>query len=1111
MRLNLAVAVTTRRDEGRTVYTCSTIRSQIVSTRDVVLSAALAKLAGKTRKMLSGWIEAGKPHRASPWLTESAIKGNLVRLVLTLRDRTLRWKLFIVTWPVADRYVCMATSIPDVVFEVFSLARLEERAVEVYTQWCHQLLKEGNAAPLGDVSIEGDAWLETLDVDVDAHVRTKKPAKNLLASLFGQGPVSGSDELNKVGQCLDYMHSDFSTAIGRAELVDEIDQVLMRPDRQGVLVVGPSAVGKTAIIHECVKRRTLRYQNRTGHKPQTWWISPQRLVSGMMYLGQWEQRWLAILREATKRDHILYFEDLVGLYTAGLTRDSRLCAADVLKSYLSEHRVRILGETTPEELAVLRRRDRSLADRFHLVHVPSLSASDTLPVLIEALQRVEIQNRAFFHPSVAPLVITQQEVLAPHRAFPGKAIELVKTIGTTSAIINDNLLLYQLHQRTGTSLSLLYGHLGGQSEIADTLGSKVIGQPEAIEAMSRVVIRFTQKLHSGDRPVGVLLFLGPTGVGKTESAKALTELLFLDQSHLIRIDMNEITTPMAAEQLVGSFDAPDGRLTSAVRRQPHCVILLDEIEKAHPDVFDYLLQVLGEGRLTDARGRVVDFRSAIIILTSNLGVTHQGGQLGFDSESTTNQRQTYYRAAEQFFRPEFFNRIDEVIAFRSLSEADIKNIVLLQLRLLLSRDGLKRRHVFVRIEKNALDQVVKVGFDKQLGARAVRRALESEIVQPLGDQLSELAVDRPVLMRVSHRDGRLDCSTLDLEEVSRHSQRATPTLEVLVEKARPLIDRLEKHLAKVSESLKREQSDADLRASKLTYYALHEHVFHCNDFFKAARYRLQLAASPKLSPVQGSPTGKRNTSIRGVGTKRLLRDWMADEDLRETIQTADKEHAHLELSNDSLAHRFLQHLLLASTMLSGLDGPRRWLLGMESLSRPDDSRDRSADGSLRQRLSSYYIEPEAFFLSCLQQCLESEWQYDVHPIEGIDNYSVVSGVAVSGLLQALAGLYVTESTSSGRDLCCLRAMPIDSAISDDELPGVIAAQPLLSPEGLTAVPAGQLHSHRQIRGEIAEEVVDYVSGSRLHLGGSLLVETMPTLEAWSRWWIDTLPWPDELK
>lgn len=1100
MRLNLAIAVTTERQDGRIVYKCSTSRGSICEARNVVLSSALAKVATEARKSIGQWIEEGKPAILNHWLYDAEMKGTVLRLVLTLRDRTIRAKLLMITVPIGSRFQAFATTVPGVVFELSDLANLQARAEEVYTHWCQARVKEEDFQALDGMSIEGDAWLECLEVEVETRVRRKRPMKNIFAALMGQGPVSGSEELNKVGQCLDYLVDEYQTAIGRQDIVDEIDHLLRRADRQGVLVIGPPAVGKTAILQECIKRRTERYRNKRGHKPQTWWISPQRLISGMMYLGQWEQRWLAILREATKRDHILYFEDLVGLYTAGLTRDSRLSAADVLKSYLSEQRVRIVGETTPEELAVLRRRDRSLADRFHLVHVPSLSASDTLPMLMEATGRVETQKKVFFHPGVVPLVIQQQEVLAPNRAFPGKAIELIKTLGDNSQVITPLGMFEHLQQRTGANLQLLLGQLGNQAHIENALAMAVIGQPDAVAAMARIVLRFTQKIQPSDRPVGVLLFLGPTGVGKTESAKALTELLFNDASHMIRIDMNELTTPMAAEQLVGTFDAPEGRLTSAVRRQPHSVVLLDEIEKAHPDVFDYLLQVLGEGRLTDARGRVVDFRSTIIILTSNLGATNQSGQLGFDGGSQRGL--AYQRAAEQFFRPEFFNRIDEVIAFRALTQSDIEKIVLIQLRHLLAREGLKRRHVFVRIERGTLDHVVKVGFDKQLGARAVRRALEQEIVQPLGDQLSELKVDAPVLIRVSRQAEQLSCQTLSMHELPMPAAPAPrPNLETLVEQAKARVEQFEEQLAEASVRLKSDDSSGG-NASKIAYYTLHEQVFHCNQLLKSARYRLTSTHQPRLSPMQGLPEAVRRNQVsyRGAGARRIMREWMADVDLRETVSKDDADPALLDMPIEALAEHLQRGLSMAQTMLDNVDQPRHWLLGMESLSRPIDE---TVGRSFRSKYMNYFMDPEIFFVNCLWECLADEWHYDVKEIAEHPNHRIISGVAVSGLLQAVAGTYVVEGDSKGRDLCALRALAMPDDYSQLRISDILAKQPVLSDAGFNAAPPGQAYGFDTIRGTIGAEIVDHASGQRMRLSKDWK-DDGPTPKKWANWWLDTM-------
>jgi ATP-dependent Clp protease ATP-binding subunit ClpC len=1129
MRLTIAVLIQNVRQGERTVYACQTLRGTPCSAKDASQSAALAKLAGKARKQLSSWIAEGKPQRCAAWLYDPQMKGVELRFPLQLRDRTLRCKVHFVTLPLGDRWLALATTIPEIAFELDSLQALEERAVQVLGGWAQQRIKENLSEDLALLAGAGDVWVESLEVDVEPRIRPKKKLKNILAAMMGQGPVSGAEELHKVGQCLDYMVSDFDTAIGRQAQVDEIDQVLQRRDRQGVLIVGPAAVGKTAIFQECVKRRFERMQSRRRHKPQVWWISPQRLISGMMYLGQWEQRWLAILREAARRDHVLYIEDLAGLYTAGLTRDSRLSAADVLKSFLSEHRVRIVAETTPEELALLRRRDRSLADRFHLVQVPALSASDCLPVLLEATQRLEIRKDIFFHPGVAPLAIRQQEVFAPDRAFPGKAIELIKAVGETERAITPTSLLMHLHKRTGANVRLMHGSLGDQTQIAYQLGSKVIGQADAIAAMARVVVRFTQQLQPGDKPVGVLLFLGPTGVGKTESAKALTELLFRDASHLIRIDMNEITTALAAEQLVGTFDAPEGRLTAAVRRQPHSVILLDEIEKAHPDVFDYLLQVLGEGRLTDARGRIVDFRSSIIIMTSNLGATQQSGSLGFDGESA-QPGLVYRRAAERFFRPEFFNRIDETVAFRALEPDDIRQIVLIQLRLLLGREGLKRRHVFVRVEPAALEHVVRVGFDRALGARAVRRALEREIVQPLGDRLSELAVESPVLIRVSREQQRLECQTLELRELAPPETPAGIVFERLVERARDTVARFERRLAEASKQMLGGSPAGAMSESRVAYYALHEQIFRCSSLLKTARHRLSSTSGPRITPVHGSPAAVRrnSTSGRGTATRRMLREWMVDEDLRETLSTEGQELEYLDMSVDVLREQLLANLQLCESMLASIDAPRQWLFGMEAVSRAQQpwllpsaaaQGRKAAEGGASDLLTGmltsvptalqYDLSPEQYFLESLCDCLEQQWQYDVQVLEGTP-YRIVSGVAVAGLLGALTGGYVVEGSQHARDLCCLRALPIPAQATPAEIRQILADSPLFTREGFAASATENAGAATIIRGEIGEEVVDFVSGSRLRLTTGRGLGELPGAAEWGRWWTGCLPWPPEL-
>ncbi len=1115
MRLTLAAYVTVEREQGRSVYVCQPLSGMQIVTRDPLLSIALTKLAGKMRKEAGGWIHEGKSHLVAPWLYDPQATTKVVKLTLMLRDRTLRWKLLLVAVPAFGRLIVTSPSVNDVSFEVEHLRDLELRAVEVYSHWAQAKIGTHLESLIQSANVEGDVWVEPIEVDVETTVRTRKRRKNILAAIFGSEKTSGSEELHKVGQCLDDLAADFETVVGRDELINEIDRMLQRSDRQGVLIVGQPASGKSAIFRACVKRRMDRYRKAKGSRPQTWWLSPQRLISGMSYLGQWEQRWLSILKEATKRDHILYVDDLVSFFSAGKTRDSTLSAADVLRSYLSEHRVRIVAEATPEELAILRRRDRALADRFHLVHVPSLDREASLAIVLQATQLIETKDEVFFHPETVPLIMRQQESLAPDKAFPGKAIDMARTLAKHSEqVITRSSVLQLAARQTGSTLSLLLERLGQQSAIRHHLGSEIIGQPDAIGALARVVVRFAQSLQPPDRPLGVLLFLGPTGVGKTESAKALTRLLFDDDSHLVRIDMNELTTPYAAEQLVGSFDEPEGRLTSAVRRQPNCVILLDEIEKAHPDVFDYLLQVLGEGRLTDARGRVADFRSCIIIMTSNLGSREQTSGLGFDV-SAAKRAQVFIKAAQNFFRPEFFNRIDEVVAFRSLNPQDVKQIVEIQLDQVLSRDGLKRRHVFVNVEAEAIQQVVDSGFDAQWGARAVRRMLEREIIQPVGDVLASLPNSQPALVRIVRRERKLECLTHPLTFSASRDHEVLADLSQLVEAGKTVHAQLDARLSQIAPELREQDQRLQLGNHDASYYALHEQVYRCAELLRAARYRLDTQSEPRLDSSPGPAAVKRKPDSPHrvhIKTKRFLRDWIDEEDMRQTISEGQTTNTFDRFSTQDLKAQLADGLIMAHAMIEAALTPRRWVLGMQMLTSDANYQrrlefERSFVGFLT--LGGLLKGPN--YLRLLVDCLKHRFQYEVREEELADGYCLVSGVSLIGLVGPLLGTYQTQMKNQAAHLRVLRAIPV----ADDTPPAALnelirASQAIYLEQGLHTPPQ-QMTAASVIRGSIGREFIDYVSNSRLKLTTDDLLRADFTQEKVRRWWMQCLPIPPALR
>ncbi len=431
-----------------------------------------------------------------------------------------------------------------------------------------------------------------------------------------------------------------------------------------------------------------------------------------------------------------------------------------------------------------------------------------------------------------------------------------------------------------------------------------------------------------------------------------------------------------------------------------------------------------------------------------------------------------------------------------MDQADIQAIVLIQLRQLLCREGLERRHVFVRIELGTLEHVVQVGFDKHLGARAVRRALEQEVVQPLGDQLSELKVETPVLVRLAHAAGQLKCRTLDLKELPIAAAPVAPaSLETIMEETKPLIEHFEQQLAAAAVKLKSSESTSATSANQVAYYALHEQVFHCNELLKSARYRLSIDAAPRINPMQGAPEAVRRNqlSTRYVATKRFLREYMADEDLRESIAQDGADADLLALSPEALAERIRRAVRLTQVTLDNVDQPRHWLFGMESLSRP---------------MGGYesWVQHKSQFSFCgiLWACLSSHWQYDVKPIRELGDFAVVSGVAIAGLLRAIAGTY-TVGGARGRDLYVLRALEIPSELVGSTEPGHelatwLSSQPVLSEMGFNPPPLGQRYPHDTIRGTIGDEVIDHASGRRLDWRPNELNEVKP----WADWWVDTL-------
>jgi ATP-dependent Clp protease ATP-binding subunit ClpC len=771
MIFRIPVAVT----QTKTGYAARPLFFEKPAREDANLHRLLAKLGRDLVEQLETLGKEARHDELARWTFAPAVRAQRTSLKIELRRRIGDAKYLLVAFEHLGRRLAFATAVPEVWFEVARGEKLEERAAAVLTDHWRTVEREADDAEEvrpESLNLTGKAWVQTLDVAARTNLKLPRKPEHPFLFLGDTGTPDGAAELRSVGRCLDQLYPDeLDRAALREREVVELVRRLDARDRRPVLLVGPRQCGKTAVVHAAVATRVAAKERKNLHKGNVWLLSPQRLVSGMSYVGQWEGRLLAILKHARKRGHVLYFDDLIGLFFAGQTSQSSLSAAMVLKPHLEQRTVRVLAEITPEQMRVLQERDRGFADLFHVLPVREPNDADTTRILIDCQRRLEGRHGCAFAPDALPAAVDLARRYDRNVAFPGKAATILTRLAVRAAAnrvdyggsiqlvrqrptVNRDAVLADLAARSGLSLAFLDPKERlDRDEVRDKLAAMVVGQANAIEALADVVSVAKARLNDPDRPLASFLFLGPTGVGKTECAKATARVLFGDAERLLRVDLNEYNQPGSAARLVGTFAQPEGLLVAAVRRQPFSVILLDEIEKADRDVFDVLLQLLGEGRLTDALGRTADFTNTIVLMTSNLGVREAEGNLGFGSPSEKDG--AYTRAAERFFRPEFFNRIDRVIPFRKLERAELARIARRLIDEVLAREGFASRQCALNVTPEAIERIVDAGYDPALGARAMKRAVERELTRPAAAKLAALSLNEFAVVTVRAETDRL--------------------------------------------------------------------------------------------------------------------------------------------------------------------------------------------------------------------------------------------------------------------------------------------------------------------------------------------------------------------
>lgn len=543
--------------------------------------------------------------------------------------------------------------------------------------------------------------------------------------------------------------------IGREKEVKRVIEILARRRKNNPALIGEPGVGKTAVAE------ALAIAIAQGKVPED--LAQKRLVSldlssmiaGTKYRGEFEERVKNILNEVRRAgDVILFLDELHTIVGAG-SAEGAIDAANILKPALGRGDFQVLGATTTEEYRKYIEKDAALERRFQPVVVEEPSPEEAKAILRGLLPRYERHHRLTIAPSAVSAAVTLSQRYIPDRRLPDKAVDLMdeaasrtRLSGSPSPLVTGEEVAAVVSGWTGIPVtSLSRSESDRLLNLEETLHRRVIGQDKAVSKLAKSIRRSRTGLKEPGRPVGSFLFLGPTGVGKTELCKALAEALFGSEKALIRFDMSEYMEQHTVSRLLGSppgYVGHDegGQLTEAVRRKPWSVVLFDEIEKAHEDVWGVLLQALEDGQITDAQGRKADFRNCVLILTSNVGARKiiSKTPLGFSTDTAENAlhskslvEKAVMEEVKRTFKPEFLNRLDDIVVFDQLEQVQLRHIAQGMLSQFAQR--LEDLGVILRYDDQVLDLLAQSGFDPDYGARPLRRVLRSQIEDPAAELL----------------------------------------------------------------------------------------------------------------------------------------------------------------------------------------------------------------------------------------------------------------------------------------------------------------------------------------------------------------------------------------
>ncbi len=556
-------------------------------------------------------------------------------------------------------------------------------------------------------------------------------------------------------------NGELDPVVGRQIEIDRVIQILSRRKKNNPILIGESGVGKSAIV-EGLALRIVAQEIPALESKRIISLDIASMVAGTTYRGQFEERIKTVIKELNDHPEIILFIDEIHTLMGAGNAQGSLDAANILKPALARGEVQCIGATTISEYRTSIEKDGALERRFQKVTVQPTSNDETYTILTRLSETYGQFHHVQYTQEALRACVNLTDRHITDRQFPDKAIDAMDEVGacigkkTTEqpTTITEADVARVVSQMSGVPVQRVAQAEGEQlRQMANVLQQRVIGQEEAVQKVVKAIQRSRMGLRDPRKPIGTFFLLGPTGVGKTHLAQCLAEEMFGNRNAIIRFDMSEYMEKHTVSLLVGAppgyvAHEDGGKLTEAVRRKPYSIVLFDEIEKAHPDIFNVLLQVMDEGRLTDRQGHIVDFKNTIIILTSNVGtrqLSEFGAGIGFGADSLDDKatERMLTKALQRTFPLEFVNRLDDIIVFHPLNDEALAQILWLELRPLQAR--LEAMGYRLELSDGTCQQILRLARDKQYGARPLKRAIQTLIEDPLTDKLLAGEIENKII------------------------------------------------------------------------------------------------------------------------------------------------------------------------------------------------------------------------------------------------------------------------------------------------------------------------------------------------------------------------------